>query len=612
MVSRSRAGETGLMGDPGLHARARACLQQGRLQEALGIYAGLCRQWPEDADAWFLRGAVAGRLGDFRLAVECGRRAVELRPAHVEAWFNLGLALRETGALGEALDAFRAALRLQSSNEAIQGVFRATAHEAVADQVLRLRLRGDVVIRVPASLQLQVPYSLLEQEDWFEDEIAFVRALVRPGMQALDIGANYGVYALTMARRLGPEGRLWAFEPASATAAWLRCSLRDNGFSNIEVVEAALSDHEGTAWLSLDDNAELNALAKAPAGGDTEAVRLTTLDDCAARQAWRDISFVKLDAEGEELAIVRGGRQFFREQSPLVMFELRHGKTPNLGLIEAFAGLGYQSYRLMPGLGLLVPCDPGQPLDPYQLNLFCCKPDRAAELEGRGLLARHLATEALGAGEGDWREHLHERPYAAALRDRWEADDGQTPPAEWQRVLALHARAQDGGAAPTVRAAALVQATELARKAAQARPLTSRLHTLARLASMAGQRALALQALGDLADRPAVRPEDLGEPFLVASERFDRIDPRQGGGLEAWCRAAVLEERQRLKYLSPFGAGPGELPALEELLGTGLAAPWVERRYQLIRMRHGLQEGPQSRPALAERHEANLNPEYWT
>ena len=166
-------------------------------------------------------------------------------------------------------------------------------------------------------------------------------------------------------------------------------------------------------------------------------------------------------------------------------------------------------------------------------------------------------------------------------------------------------------AAPVVRAAALAQALELAQKVVRARPLASRLHTLARLASAAGQRALALQALGDLAERPAAQAEDLGEPFLVASERFDRIDPRQGGGLEAWCRAAVLEERQRLNYLSPFGAGPRDLPVLEELLGTGLAAPWVERRYQLIRMRHGLQEGPQFRPALAERHEANLNPEYW-
>jgi len=41
----------------------------------------------------------------------------------------------------------------------------------------------------------------------------------------IDIGANYGVYALSMAQAVGPAGRVWAFEPASGTASLLAAGI---------------------------------------------------------------------------------------------------------------------------------------------------------------------------------------------------------------------------------------------------------------------------------------------------------------------------------------------------------------------------------------------------
>jgi hypothetical protein len=54
-------------------------------------------------------------------------------------------------------------------------------------------------------------------------------------------------------------------------------------------------------------------------------------------------------------------------------------------LIREFAALGYDSYRLVPGLNLLIPFDPGSQPDTYLLNLFCCKSARADRLAARGL-----------------------------------------------------------------------------------------------------------------------------------------------------------------------------------------------------------------------------------
>ena len=56
------------------------------------------------------------------------------------------------------------------------------------------RLSGGLKIYLPRSIDLNTPYVVLEQEDWFEDEIRFVRDFLEPGMRAVDIGANYGIY----------------------------------------------------------------------------------------------------------------------------------------------------------------------------------------------------------------------------------------------------------------------------------------------------------------------------------------------------------------------------------------------------------------------------------
>ena len=69
---------------------------------------------------------------------------------------------------------------------------------------LILRMADGTHIAVPASLDSITTYVILEQEKWFEKEIAFVAAFLKPGMTAIDIGANLGVYSLPMARLVAP------------------------------------------------------------------------------------------------------------------------------------------------------------------------------------------------------------------------------------------------------------------------------------------------------------------------------------------------------------------------------------------------------------------------
>jgi len=273
-----------------------------------------------------------------------------------------------------------------------------------------LEIAGGVRVVVPDSLNLLTPYVLFEQRDWFEDEIGFVRRLLRPGQQTIDIGANYGVYTLTMAKIVGPTGAVWAFEPASSTVALLAQGIAANNFSQVVVECSAISDVCGTARLALNDNAEFNSLVRddLPAA-TTETVPLVTLDDCLGRYGWKDIDFMKIDAEGEETNIIAGGRRFFTECSPLILYEIKAGADLHLELVQQFARIGFESYRLIPGLDLLVPFDVDSKPDGYLLNLFCCKKDRAALLAEMGLLLDAATIKACTAAGRFESFHLRRR-----------------------------------------------------------------------------------------------------------------------------------------------------------------------------------------------------------
>jgi FkbM family methyltransferase len=331
-----------------------------------------------------------------------------------------------------------------------------------------LTMVDGVRVVVPDSLDLITPYVLREQQDWFEDEIKFLRRLLEPGDKVIDIGANYGVYTLSMARTVGPEGHVWAFEPASGTANLLAEGIAANGFAHVNLERSALSCNRGTAQLSLNQNSELNALlhGETPAEA-SETVALVTLDDCMQRYGWRDIELVKIDAEGEEANILKGGERFLGDLSPLVQYEVKVGEHVHLELVRAFARLGYDSYRLVPGLDLLVPFDIESPADAYQLNLFCCKPDRAARLAARGflmevdaatdhglILKQWLPHLSIGTGSHSlygWHHALVKLPYGAHLAGLWERTVAAGHSGEVEKALFLHALSRDPSLAPAER-----------------------------------------------------------------------------------------------------------------------------------------------------------------
>lgn len=263
---------------------------------------------------------------------------------------------------------------------------------AVPEKSWLLRTRSNQSIHVPNRISSITTYVMLEQEQWFEAEIDFISRLLEPGTDVLDIGANHGVYTLAAARGMGTNpGHVWSFEPTIEPRTRLERTIEANGLGErVTVVPCALSDRSGRARFHTSAQSELNSL-NSVGGEGHEDVDVDTLDAFAERHlSGRTVSFVKIDAEGEELRVLQGGRRWFERSAAVVMFELMHGNRQQLELLVAFQALGYGIFRHLPDTDLLLEFDPGNASnDGWVLNLFAIRPAQQDRLAGLGLLVRN-------------------------------------------------------------------------------------------------------------------------------------------------------------------------------------------------------------------------------
>ena len=349
----------------------------------------------------------------------------------------------------------------------------------------------------------------------------------------------------------------------------------------------------------MNENSELNALVHDHASSRSETVTLTTLDESLEVHDWQDIEFVKLDAEGEEGNILSGGARFLAKESPLIQYEVKAGSELHLDLIEAFKELGYSSYRLVPGLNVLVPFDSKEPADGYLLNLFSCKPDRAAKLADRGFLVEtittdrfkedhfnEIATNRKGQKPKSWLSRLMKLPYGEICAEHWRKTVAAEGNPEVEAALFLYMTSRNPSLSAAERFAALEESYLYLKALCETQPVYLRLSSLARVARDYGARTIAVKALGQLCnsifEQGQVNP---GEPFLAPGERFDSVPPPNSIG--NWIAAAALEEFERQGAFSSFYTGQSAMQRLEIIRNLGLGSAEMNRRLNLVRLRFG-------------------------
>jgi FkbM family methyltransferase len=184
----------------------------------------------------------------------------------------------------------------------------------------------------------------------------------------LDIGANFGYYSISLAKQTG--AKVVAFEPQSAVAQKLLKHVEMNQLSDrIRVETMALSDAAGSVSMtSYEGNTGKTALSDAP--GEVEVIRL---DDWVKANPLERLDAIKMDVEGVEARVLRGGMDTIRRFRPKLLLEVnpfalaRQGESA-VKLASLLAEAGYRIYSIQ--RRSLVPLNQ---LDDSMaaLNIFC-------------------------------------------------------------------------------------------------------------------------------------------------------------------------------------------------------------------------------------------------
>jgi FkbM family methyltransferase len=142
------------------------------------------------------------------------------------------------------------------------------------------------------------------------------------------------------------EGVVIAFEPAPRSAAAIRRHAELNGFTNIDVIQAAVGDQAGRRQFLLTGEESWSHLADRGLHPDTQRrldVDVVVLDELIESGRIAPPDLVKIDVEGSEGSVLRGLARAIERHRPSIVCELHETNGEILELADAF---GYRLENL--------------------------------------------------------------------------------------------------------------------------------------------------------------------------------------------------------------------------------------------------------------------------
>jgi len=267
--------------------------------------------------------------------------------------------------------------------------------------------------------------------------------------------------------------------------------------------------------------------------------------------------------------VLGGGAGFLSRESPLLMLEFKNGSELNEDIFAPLERRGYACYRLVPGLNVLVPFYEAEETDPFLLNLFAAKPDRAAALNAAGFLAAGTPVAAAQpAAPARVLARIGALPYAHEHAARWAAWFERAPREAHTRgyaeALGWHALAHDVAAAPDLRVEALERAYALLAEASASGVAPAVLASFVRVAAESGRRKEAMQAGKRLLPLARQQAGDaFAMPLLAPHPYQDGVAPADDPA--AWLLWSTIE------YLETGRAYSSYFSSKLVHRGTGLA-----------------------------------------
>lgn len=187
--------------------------------------------------------------------------------------------------------------------------------------------------------------------EWAEGELEMFLQFIQPGDIVVDVGANIGAFTVPLAKKVGPTGRVHAFEPQKIINQRLNANVVVNGLENVDVYLAALGAEPGNVLVpylnyNVISNFGILSLTTPIENQTMESsynVTMLTLDSINFYNLFTELdcpSFMKMDVELMEKSVLQGGVQMINRCRPIIHAENNHENT-TAGLIEQLYSMDY-------------------------------------------------------------------------------------------------------------------------------------------------------------------------------------------------------------------------------------------------------------------------------
>ena len=182
-------------------------------------------------------------------------------------------------------------------------------------------VRGRDALYIANKNDVYVGRALIQYGEYGQNEYDLLEKLVFPGACVLEVGAHIGSHTVRLAKKIGLKGRLVAVEPQPPLFQAMAGAMALNGLMNVDCYPFALGETAKTTLLPAVDYRQENnfgglSLLNPPTSGIF--VMQQRLDDI---YNFPKLDIIKIDVEGMELAVLKGGTAIVEKYRPMIYFE---------------------------------------------------------------------------------------------------------------------------------------------------------------------------------------------------------------------------------------------------------------------------------------------------
>ena len=225
---------------------------------------------------------------------------------------------------------------------------------------------------------------------WEKQETYLLENILEPGAYVLDLGAHFGYYSILAGKKVGPKGRVFAFEPDEFNFGILKRNIALNQLDGIVIpIQKAVGNRNEVKILygaSASDSSDriLFPTGEEKVSQQIECVRVDDYLESHDPEALSKIRVVKMDVEGFEVFALEGLKKILESPEITLFTEINYRRISQAGTsaeiyLRELVSLGFYIYTINPreeekeSALLEIPIADLAKEAEYHVDLYCTK-----------------------------------------------------------------------------------------------------------------------------------------------------------------------------------------------------------------------------------------------